>query len=682
MEAFKETYKKLCRKYEIEPQDLILGYLKGIGDERISLDLSTCALSASTCFILGKILENDLSVTDLCFCNCMLQCKGIKAILDGLCLNGAVQHLHLKGNGLKGANAEDIGKLLTYNKVLHQLSLEWNSLGKSQDAFTLFCSGLAVNKTLKVLDLRSNLINNEGAIALAGALSKNEGLKSIDLRWNLVGQLGACALLNVLKKHNKSLIHLDLTGNPEISEEVLQAIAAALNNNCTMQLLQEEQITRTKQITNEMQTTKDYQLEQQTLPSYTQELFQESGDKIGNIKDLANELKEKKIAFDAMVERVNKLQNDLEVIHEQNKEANKLLAQYKAENEELKNQQQKLLIKENKDRLDAEANIVAEIDAIKEEKRSLELQLECALKTHEIHTSKIEKLQTSIASLEIQLKHSEVIHAEEINAIKQEQNEAIKEVEQSKQDEIANAKKGIEEIEQKLNENLQRLEMQRTQLEKEIMHLNGKLVEERTKTEELLQQQRLKFHEEMEAQCSQLSEKVHTLQKENDDQIKVISQKEFDITQLQSVKEHLEIEKENLHKIVSQLKEQLASKESELRNIVTTSETENRDKHNELMKEKDNNNNLQSKVLELETTLNNLQNQYSENIANKDYQINTLKDILQKKETELQNKQQEELNRASELYSAFKNYMDNVPRLDITSYFASRGSTSTPFSKK
>ncbi|XP_023217940.1 uncharacterized protein PFB0145c-like isoform X2 [Centruroides sculpturatus] len=413
-----------------------------------------------------------------------------------------------------------------------------------------------------------------------------------------------------------------------------------------MQLLQEEQITRTKQITNEMQTTKDYQLEQQTLPSYTQELFQESGDKIGNIKDLANELKEKKIAFDAMVERVNKLQNDLEVIHEQNKEANKLLAQYKAENEELKNQQQKLLIKENKDRLDAEANIVAEIDAIKEEKRSLELQLECALKTHEIHTSKIEKLQTSIASLEIQLKHSEVIHAEEINAIKQEQNEAIKEVEQSKQDEIANAKKGIEEIEQKLNENLQRLEMQRTQLEKEIMHLNGKLVEERTKTEELLQQQRLKFHEEMEAQCSQLSEKVHTLQKENDDQI------------------------------------QLASKESELRNIVTTSETENRDKHNELMKEKDNNNNLQSKVLELETTLNNLQNQYSENIANKDYQINTLKDILQKKETELQNKQQEELNRASELYSAFKNYMDNVPRLDITSYFASRGSTSTPFSKK
>lgn len=176
METFKELYKQLCQKYQISRQGFIPSHLKSSENGRLTLNLSACNLSESTCFVLGKVLEKDSTITDLHLCNCMLPYKGIKSILDGLCSNSSIRFLFLKGNGLGGTSAKDIGKLLTYNKTLNQLYLEWNSLGKLHDEFTLLCSGLSVNKSLKVLDLRSNQINSDGAIALASALSKNSGL--------------------------------------------------------------------------------------------------------------------------------------------------------------------------------------------------------------------------------------------------------------------------------------------------------------------------------------------------------------------------------------------------------------------------------------------------------------------------------------------------------------------------
>lgn len=54
-----------------------------------------------------------------------------------------------------------------------RLVLEWNALGVWDEAFSLFCEGLASNNVLTQLDLRNNQINHHGASELALALKRN-----------------------------------------------------------------------------------------------------------------------------------------------------------------------------------------------------------------------------------------------------------------------------------------------------------------------------------------------------------------------------------------------------------------------------------------------------------------------------------------------------------------------------
>lgn len=58
-----------------------------------------------------------------------------------------------------------------------RLVLEWNALGVWDEAFSLFCDGLASNSTLTHLDLRNNQINHHGASELALALKHNNNLE-------------------------------------------------------------------------------------------------------------------------------------------------------------------------------------------------------------------------------------------------------------------------------------------------------------------------------------------------------------------------------------------------------------------------------------------------------------------------------------------------------------------------
>lgn len=60
-----------------------------------------------------------------------------------------------------------------------RLVLEWNALGVWDEAFSLFCGGLASNTALTQLDLRNNQINHHGASQLALALMRNNSLEGI-----------------------------------------------------------------------------------------------------------------------------------------------------------------------------------------------------------------------------------------------------------------------------------------------------------------------------------------------------------------------------------------------------------------------------------------------------------------------------------------------------------------------
>lgn len=77
--------------------------------------------------------------------------------------------------------------LMCHLFVWCRLVLEWNALGVWDEAFSLFCEGLASNSVLTQLDLRNNQINHHGAAELALALKRNNTLEVLgESCWNII----------------------------------------------------------------------------------------------------------------------------------------------------------------------------------------------------------------------------------------------------------------------------------------------------------------------------------------------------------------------------------------------------------------------------------------------------------------------------------------------------------------
>ncbi|GMI17045.1 hypothetical protein TrLO_g15324 [Triparma laevis f. longispina] len=108
------------------------------------------------------------------------------------------------------------------------LSLEWNSLGSFENGLTEIATSLALNNTLKTLDLRNNNIGPNGGSMLARGLRDNRCLNELDLRWNEIGNVGALAFKEIFTVgHNTMLRSLKLAGN-KISDVVLTEVESVI----------------------------------------------------------------------------------------------------------------------------------------------------------------------------------------------------------------------------------------------------------------------------------------------------------------------------------------------------------------------------------------------------------------------------------------------------------------------
>ncbi|KAG0064941.1 hypothetical protein BGZ89_008736 [Linnemannia elongata] len=94
---------------------------------------------------------------------------------------------------------------------------------------------IVANSTLTSLDLRNNLIGDNGAQALAEALKTNSTLTTLKLWSNSIGPDGARALSEALKT-NSTLTTLDLLDN-SIGDHGAQAFSEALKANSTLTIL-------------------------------------------------------------------------------------------------------------------------------------------------------------------------------------------------------------------------------------------------------------------------------------------------------------------------------------------------------------------------------------------------------------------------------------------------------------
>ncbi|KAK1735803.1 leucine-rich repeat protein [Skeletonema marinoi] len=147
--------------------------------------------------------------------------------------DATLTRLLLGSNEIDNEGVVALAGALKENATLTTLNLRLTQIGK-EGAIAL-AEALKKNTTLTTLELLNNKIGNEGAIALAEALKKNTTLTELDLGSNGIGKEGAIALAEALKE-NTTLTTMDL-GYNDIGNEGAIALADALKKNTTLTTL-------------------------------------------------------------------------------------------------------------------------------------------------------------------------------------------------------------------------------------------------------------------------------------------------------------------------------------------------------------------------------------------------------------------------------------------------------------
>ncbi|GAB6020020.1 hypothetical protein CHUAL_002770 [Chamberlinius hualienensis] len=172
--------------------------------------------------ILQRTLKVNPNLTILRLDNCGISGRHLTTLLSGLKINKVLEELHLAENKMCSVDGIQVAQLLRSNLQLKLLNLSGNHL--EDQGITHLAEGLGDQNQLHVLlktnitrrGLRSLLLRNTkmspNAIGpLAKALMENKSLELLDLGGNNINNAGVYNLREALMR-NKTLLQLKLTG--------------------------------------------------------------------------------------------------------------------------------------------------------------------------------------------------------------------------------------------------------------------------------------------------------------------------------------------------------------------------------------------------------------------------------------------------------------------------------------
>ena len=173
-----------------------------------------------------------LSKVDISRCkiDTMCVCYLVEALHD----NATLKELNIHSNPINGEGAIAMANMLQHNTILIALNMSNCSIG--YNGARAMADMLEKNTALQVLDIGSNSVGNRGTVAIAEVLQHNTTLTELNMDRNLVGDEGAVAMAEMLE-HNTTLRELylsDAANNALMTSKGALAIAAALMINTTL----------------------------------------------------------------------------------------------------------------------------------------------------------------------------------------------------------------------------------------------------------------------------------------------------------------------------------------------------------------------------------------------------------------------------------------------------------------
>ncbi|XP_043570659.1 leucine-rich repeat-containing protein 45 isoform X3 [Chiloscyllium plagiosum] len=481
---------------------------------------------------------------------------GAKLLLYGLCANPTVQTLDMKGNNLRVAGAEALGKLLRHNKSLKNLILEWNALGMWEEGFCVFCEGLRANKCLKSLDLRNNQINHQGVGELALALKHNDALQELDLRWNNVGLLGGRALLCALQQ-NKTLVRLELAGN-NIPSDLLKAIEQAVSHNSDCQTTLRESRSRSKVLSNEIQCLKVEKKKQflnmmGVIDQQKEELTRSCRTAAMQVGQLQEALAEKSSIINSLRAKVQMTDAALTLSEQKSNNLKELLEKTKLEKIALKERHSKELKSEQEEACSREVKLTRELNAANGKNMELTNKIDELERRCKVQHDQICHLKQELANVTAEMKQRIVQTEERLELEKKRFKQILDDSEALRKKEVDHMNLQIQENEQCLQDRIQKLENIRIQLETELSHLKASAVTHRALAEEELIKMKNQIRLEEQDRLVHLEEKLHLVSQSRDEYQNRCTMQKQTINELQAKNNKFTFEIEGLKRRIEEL---------------------------------------------------------------------------------------------------------------------------------
>jgi len=189
---------------------------------------------------LSLALVENKSITHVYLGDNLISDEGVEYLIGTLGTNNSIIHLELEGilttnphllneiqsilqSRLSGDSLYNlIDRVAADDPTLEELILSGMRIGTRDDATTMFDS-LAVNTTIRYLDLSNNEIDDECISAISLALCDNVTITHINLRNNKITSEGAEYLIGTLDTNN-TIKEMSLEGNIQIDLSMLQEI--------------------------------------------------------------------------------------------------------------------------------------------------------------------------------------------------------------------------------------------------------------------------------------------------------------------------------------------------------------------------------------------------------------------------------------------------------------------------
>ncbi|KAI3365341.1 hypothetical protein L3Q82_010429 [Scortum barcoo] len=672
MEDFRQTFLRLCKEGGVEPQESVVTQLQ---ENRVAhgsrLDLSGQSLSTDTCSVLARAIQNDTVFTEVSFSDCMLSEEGVqlamqvfnkrystfdalasaKALLTGLFGNTtSIDANQSQGNNLRSSGADALGKLLARNKTLRRLVLEWNALGVWDEAFSLFCEGLASNSVLTQLDLRNNQINHNGAASLAQAVKCNNTLKVLDLRWNNIGLLGGRSLLEALQK-NKSIVQLEMAGN-NIPSDTLKALEQTTGHNSERQSTLKESSSRTHVLTKEIHTLKEEKGRQflslmETIDRQREEMGRSNRSTSIQIGHLQEALNDRKSAVNSLTAKLQMTEAALALSEQKNHNMGELLTRVKAEKEEQRERQSRERRKEQEDSVLREGKLLRELQNLTEtnvQLRNKVEEMECRSKSQQQQIFELkQELTNSTAELKLRLAQAE----DRLEIEKRRSKQALEDMDSLRQkEELSKAKAACITERAQAEEELGRVRAQvrLEEVDKNFVSLTSAFV----------------FFEQQE-HVSSLEEKLRSVRSSLQEVQLHCSQQKQAISELQAKNSHQSIETDGLRRRIEELQQGLSGKDQEKVAEVSRVKVELQEQIGHLQAERTAQGALKEKISALEREIKVLSSNHREALLDKESEMSSMLEKLRLKEVEIHRMREDEAHRASYLQSAILAYVQGSP---------------------